>query len=104
MEDESAYIDDSGTVYGWLHIHAERFDLAKTYLIKVSSASMKYQILFVFEFVVDAVSVNNPKFSDIKLDEYEGAIGRSIQHLVSMAKFNSYRNPPPYVFFAKMIT
>jgi hypothetical protein len=102
VEDESAFIDDDGMVYGWLHIQ-EYSDIAKTYLLKISSTTLKYKFLFVFEFIVDDVAVNNPKFKDINLTEYKGAIKKSIQHLVNISKFNNYRNPPPYVFFAKMI-
>jgi len=111
VEEESAYIDDSNNVFGWLHVQVNQTENTKTYLLKISASTLDFEVLFAFDFKVDAlnfatgdVSVNNPVFKDIAIDDFEDAKARSIKHLVNVSKFNNYTNPPPYVLFAKMIS
>lgn len=111
VEEESAYIDESNNVFGWLHVHVNQSENTRTYLLKISATTLDFVILFSFDFKVDAlnfntgdVSVNNPQFKYIKIDDFEDAIARSIKRLVKTSKFNNYINPPPYVLFAKMIS
>ena len=100
VEVDSAYIDDSELVFGWAVVVSEQS--FKICLIKVDKKD--YSIIFKFEIFEGNDSIHNVSFKNFNIFDNPQAKEKTISQLKIFASFNGYKNPPPYVHFAKMIS
>lgn len=106
IDPSRSYFDEAQErFYGWIQLMCEE-ELDEGlgygyYLVSFSSIAQKYKVIFSFRWQDKQIA--SPTFAPIEIENFENGLVLSLNAIRRSALLNNYTNPPPYVFFAKLI-